>query len=153
MNRTRWLASPLAGTAAVLAGLCLIAIPLRHLTAARRTLDAPAVAATPGTVHAVLRVRLLAPARRVMVTTAAGALLVDRRDLPAGQSEHDAIVPWDGGALDLTLQADIDSGGAETAVFLTVMPDGYDDQTRYGIGRGRIDELLRYAWPTPAGES
>ena len=30
----RWLTSPLAGTAGVIAGLCLISIPLRQLTSA-----------------------------------------------------------------------------------------------------------------------
>lgn len=148
MSGSRWLASPLAGTAGVLAGLCLLAIPLRQLTTARRplALPAPAAAAASAGSHAVLRLRLLAPATRVVVTTAAGGVLLDRRDPAAGESEHDALIPLVGGGLDLRLRADFSAGGAETAAFLTVMPDGYDDQTRYGIGRGRIDEPLRYEW-------
>lgn len=148
MNGSRWFASPLAGTAGVLAGLCLLAIPLRQLTTARHPLAPPASAAVeaPAGIHAVLRLRLLAPATRVVVITAAGVTLLDRRGLGAGESEHDALIPRVAGGLDLRLQADFSAGGAETAAFLTVMPDGYDDQTRYGIGRGRIDEPLRYEW-------
>ncbi len=46
------------------------------------------------------------------------------------------------------LQADFGGAGSETAVFLTVMPDGYEDQTRYAIGTGRMEEPLRYEWHT-----
>ena len=149
MKVSRWLASPLAGTAGVLAALSLLAIPLRQLTSARRPLAAPAMAAAaaPGGIHSVLRLRLLAPATRVVVTTAAGTKLLDRCDLVAGESEHDAVLPLVAGGIDLALRADFSAGGTETAVFLTVMPDGYEDQTRFGIGRGRIDEPLRYEWP------
>ena len=148
MSGSRWLASPLAGTAGVLAGLCLLAIPLRQLTSARRPLapPAPAAVAAPAGSHAVLRLRLLAPALRVVVTTADGTVLLDRRGLAAGESEHDVVIPLVAGGLDLRLQAEFSAGAAETAAFLTVMPDGCDDQTRYGIGRGRIDEPLRYEW-------
>ena len=148
MSGSRWLASPLAGTAGVLAGLCLLALPLRQLTSARLPLAAPAPAAVVAPVgsHAVLRLRLLAPATRVVVKTADGTVLLDRRDLVAGESEHDALISQVAGGLDLRLQADFSVGVAETAVFLTVMPDGVDDQTRYGIGRSRIDEPLRYDW-------
>ncbi len=151
MNGSRWLASPLAGTAAVLAALCLLAIPLRQLTSAGRQSPPPTAAAVadPGGVHAVLRLRLLVPATRVVVTVADGGVLLDRRDLPAGESEHDARIAPVAGGLDLRLQADFAAGAGETAAFLTVMPDGAEDQTRYGIGRGRIDEPLRYAWPNP----
>ena len=48
--------------------------------------------------------------------------------------------------LDLTLQADFGEASPETAGFLTVMPDGYEDQTRYAIGTGRLEETLRYEW-------
>ena len=148
MSGPRWLASPLAGTACVLTALALLAIPLRQLTSTRRPPVAPATAPTPAatTLHAVLRLRLLAPATRVVVKSDHGAMVVDRRDLAAGESEYDAVLPWVPGGLDLRLQADFAAGATETAVFLTVMPDGYDDQTRYGIGRGRIDEPLRYDW-------
>jgi hypothetical protein len=35
------------------------------------------------------------------------------------------------------LHADF-GGDAETAVFLTVMPDGYEEQTRYATGSGKL---------------
>ncbi|MEI8038145.1 MAG: hypothetical protein WCJ14_07115 [Verrucomicrobiota bacterium] len=149
MNGPRWLASPLAGTACVLTALALLAIPLRQLTSSRRPSPAPAPAPVAGALHAVLRLRLLAPAGRVVVHTDTGAILLDRRNLGAGESEHDAVIPWEPGGLDLRVQADFAAGTAETAVFLTIMPDGYQDQTRYGIGLGRIDEPLRYDWHPP----
>ena len=152
MSGPRWLKSPLAGTACVLAGLGLLAIPLRKLTSAE---PPPAVPATPtaaaasAQLPAVLRLRLLAPAQRVVVKTADGNILLDLRDPAAGVSEHDAVIPIETGRLELGLQADFSNGGAETAVFLTVMPDGCEDQTRYVIGNGRLEAPLRYAWPTP----
>jgi hypothetical protein len=140
----------LAGTACVLAGLGLLAIPLRKLTSAAPAPAAPATrtVASPGAIPAVLRLRLLAPASRLVVTTAAGEILLDKRDLSPGESEHDAMIAVGDGGLDLTLQADFDGSGPETAAFLTVMPDGYEDQTRYVIGTGRIKEPLRYEWRT-----
>ena len=151
MSATRWLASPLAGTVGVLAGLCLLAIPLRKLTSEEPwpgRIAALPPHASARQIHAVLRLRLLAPAAHLSVTTAAGKLLLDRRDWAAGQSEHDAVIPVDEGVLDLRLQADFGGSGSATAVFLTVMPDGREDQTRYVIGTGRIDEALRYEWNT-----
>ena len=148
MNAGAWLASPLAGTAAVLAGLGLLAIPLRNLTSAEPVAMAPAAPAAraSGKSPAVLRLRLLAPAQRVTLQTAAGTILLDLRNPPAGESEHAAAIPFEGDGLDLTLQADFGEAGPETAVFLTVMPDGYEDQTRYAIGTGRLEETLRYEW-------
>ena len=148
MKGPRWLASPVTGTVAVLAVLGLLASPLRKLTSTERD---PAVRIAPAAtaakeVHAILRLRLLAPAKRLVVKTSGGAALVETRELVAGESEYDAMVPFADGGLDLTVQADFGAASAETAVFLTVMPDGYDDQTRYVIGTGLIEELLRYEW-------
>jgi len=151
MNGPRWLKSPLAGTACVLAGLGLLAIPLRKLTSAAPLVMAPTAhtAARPGKIPAVLRLRLLAPAQRVTVKTADGKILLDMQDPPAGVSEHDAVIAVETGRLELGLQADFPAGGAETAVFLTVMPDGCEDQTRHVIGNGRMKAPLRYEWHTP----
>jgi hypothetical protein len=55
-------------------------------------------------------------------------------------------MPMADGGLDVMLRADFGVGLAETAVFLTVMPDGYEDQTRYAIGTGLIEEPLRFTW-------
>lgn len=148
MSAGGWLASPLAGTAAVMAGLCLLAIPLRKLTSADPVPEvraAPAALAS-GVIPAVLRLRLLAPAQRVTLKTAAGTILLDMRNPAAGESEHDAAIPFEGDGLEISLQADFGEAGPETAVFLTVMPDGYEDQTRYAIGAGRLEETLRYEW-------
>jgi hypothetical protein len=53
------------------------------------------------------------------------------------------------GQLELDLQADFPIESPATAVFLTVMPDGYEDQTRHAIGNGRMTAPLHYEWPTP----
>ena len=59
----RWLHTPLAGTAFVLAGIGVIAIPLHRLTSATKV-QAPAATQAPAvtedeTLPAVLRLRLL----------------------------------------------------------------------------------------------
>ncbi|MCX6867093.1 MAG: hypothetical protein NTV46_12910 [Verrucomicrobia bacterium] len=151
MSGPRWLKSPLAGTACVLAGLALLAIPLRKLTSAEPPRVGPSARpAVPSTeIPAVLRLRLLTPAQRVVVTSADGTVLLDLRDPMAGVSEHDAVIPFATGRLELDLQADFPIESAATAVFLTVMPDGYEDQTRHVIGNGRMAAPLRYEWHTP----
>jgi len=144
----RWLASPVTGTAGVLVVLSLLAIPLRRLTSTNQD---PAVRVAPAAtsarkVHAILRCRLLVPAKRLAVTSTEGELLLEVRDVAAGESEYDVVVSFAEGGLDLTVQADFGAASAEMVVFLTVMPDGYDDQTRYAIGTGLIEESLRYEW-------
>lgn len=148
MTGPRWLASPLAGTATVLAGLCVLAIPLCKLTSQEPAPPWHATQTVPGSgeIPAVLRLRLLAPAKHLTVQTAAGKILLDLRNPAAGESEHDAVIPLADNGLDLTLLADFGDGGSETAVFLTVMPDGYADQTRYAVGNGRMEAPLRYEW-------
>jgi hypothetical protein len=150
MKPPRWLASPLAGTAAVLAGLALLAVPLRKLTSGGATAPpAPAAIQTASSrdMPAVLRVRLLAPAKRLTVQSADGKILLEKQNLTAGVSEHDALIAMADGGLDLLVQADF-SGDLETAVFLTLMPEGFEEQTRYALGKVRIDEPLRYDWPS-----
>lgn len=149
MSAFRWLASPLAGTAGVLAGLCLIAIPLRKLTSAP---PLPAVRAAPVVVSAteipaVLRIKSLAPAKRLTLKTTDGTVLLDRLAAEAGESEHDVALRFTDGELDILLHADFGDHPSETAVFLTVMPDGHEEQTRYATGSGVIEEILRYEWP------
>lgn len=144
----RWLASPLAATATVMAILCLLAIPLRKLTSdtpSSNNSSASPSAPASNEIHAVLRLRLLAPAKAVAITTSNGKSLLEAQDLPVGESEHDATIPLHDGTLDLALRVDTGSD-AVTAVFLTVMPDGEDDQTRYAIGSGKIREPLHYQW-------
>jgi hypothetical protein len=146
MSAKRWLGSPLAGTAGVLAGLCLIAIPLRQLTSAPPVKPSARPEPSLTEIQAVLRVKLLTPAKRLLVKTPNGKILLDMPQPPEGESEHDAVLPIDDDGLDLALSADFGDSPAETAVFLTVMPDGLEDQTRYATGSGLLEETLRFEW-------
>ena len=141
--------SPLTGTVGVLAALGLLAIPLHRLTSTppapppERIATAAATADTP----TLLRLKLLAPAARIRLTTEDGRLLLDLTKVPTGESEHDATLAIRDGRLDLMLEAELDASPGDTAVFLTVMPDGREEQTRYVIGTGAVSEPLRYTWP------
>jgi hypothetical protein len=146
MSAKRWLGSPLAGTAGVLAGLCLIAIPLRKLTSAPPVPPTVLTETSAAEIPSVLRVKLLASAKRLLVKTPGGAVLLDMPQPPAGESEHDTVLHFDDGGLDLVLSADFGDSPAETAVFLTVMPDGREEQTRYATGSRLLEETLRYEW-------
>lgn len=144
--------SPLAATAGVLAILGLLAIPLHHLTAQRQppaaSRDTPPPA-PPTLTPAILRLKLLTPARSIRLTTGDGASVLDLSDVPAGESEHDAALPIHNQALDLLLVADLGASPADTAVFLTVMPDAREGQTRYAIGGGLLTQPLRFNWQLP----
>lgn len=148
MNFGKLLTSPLAATAGVLVGFALLAIPLRQLTSA-----APArVITTPtenpaAAVPAWLTLKLLAPAKSVKLTSPAGKVLWELAETPAGDAETQAALPLDHGTLDLRLTVDFGDSRAETAVFLTLAPDGLEEQSRHAIGRGRIEETLRFSWP------
>ena len=148
MKAPRWLASPLTGTAGVLAGLCLLAIPLRKLTsgsAVPAVSNAPAVVSS-AEIHAVLRLKLLAPAQTLALKTTDGRLLLVLNRPVAGESEYDIKIPFDGETTELVLEAEYLNTTSETAVFLTVMPDDCEDQTRYATGSGSIAETLRFDW-------
>ena len=151
MSAARWLASPLAGTAGVCAGMCLLSIPLRQLTSGAKqpAVVAPLTATHSGEVSAVLRLRLLAPALRVRVTAGDGRVLLEARDLPAGESEHDVHLALAGEETDLAVEVEMADAETETAVFLTVMPDGREDRTLHVIGTGVLGETLHFAWPNP----
>ena len=146
MSYPRWLASPLAGTAGVLAGLCLLAVPMRKLTSttAATPVLLPAAAATE--IPAVLRLKLLAPAKSLKLSTKTGLVLLDLVNPAAGESGHDVRIPFSEGGLDIDLRADFGTAAPETAVFLTVLPDGYEEITCYATGNGLIEETLRYDW-------
>ncbi|MEI6653484.1 MAG: hypothetical protein WCP45_01845 [Verrucomicrobiota bacterium] len=135
------------GTAGVLAALGLLAIPLRHLTSPTPARSTPATVPHPtATTPAVLRLKLLTPARSIRVHAGNGAILLDLTNVPAGESEHDASLPRHGRILDLLLESDFGDSPSDTAIFLTVMPDACEEQTRYVIGRGKLAEPLRYDW-------
>lgn len=146
MNVTRWYASPLFGTAGVVAGLALIAIPLRQLTSAKpveRVLIAEAPA-SGGETAAVLRLKLLDPVRDLKIQTPGGAVLLESAAMAAGETEHDVLLPLQGGMADLKVS--LNAGDGETAVFLTLMPDGHEDRTMYLTGSGPLEETLHFGW-------
>ena len=86
---------------------------------------------------------------RLSSTTGDGATVLDLSDVPAGESEHDAALPIRNQTLDLLLVADLGPSPADTAVFLTVMPDAREGQTRYVIGGGLLTQPLRFNWQLP----
>lgn len=150
MRISRLFASPLAGTAAVLAGLAVLAVPLHRLTSAPPVVATPAVETTDGcesTTHAVLRLKLLAPARKVTIGRPTGVSLLDLTNVPAGDSEHDVDLVLEHGVCELELSADFGEAAVETAVFLTVMPDGLEEKTLFTTGSGRMRDVLRFEWP------
>lgn len=150
MRISRLFASPLAGTAAVMAGLAVLAIPLHLLTSAPPVVARPAVETMDdctSTTHAVLRLKLLAPARKVSVGPPGGTSFLDLTDIPAGVSEHDVKLILEHGTCELELSADFGGATAETAVFLTAMPDDLEEKTLFTTGSGRVSDVLRFEWP------
>lgn len=150
MIAPRWVASPLVGTVGVLVGLGLLAIPLRNLTSE----EPPQVPirvpddSTSTKIPAVLRLKLLVAAKRIVVKTAQGETLLDQQDMAAGEFEYDTLIPFADGELELAVEADLGAAGSDSALFLTVMPDGYGSATRYMIGHGRIEDFMNFTWQT-----
>jgi hypothetical protein len=143
----RWLSSPLAGTAGVIAGLLVISLPLRKLTSAAPVAFPVEVAVATEKTDAVLRLKLLAPAERVVIRDSEGRTLLETRDASAGESEHDVVLDMADDGVDLELAIDGSRADGETAAFLTVMPDGREELTRYAIGEGEFGDILRFEWP------
>lgn len=143
---SRFPLSPLLGTAGVAAGLALLAIPLQRLTS--RPATPAVVAAAPsvpaGSVAAVLRVKTVDPLERLAVADAQGRILLQATPFAAGESEHDVVIPWDDGVGLLSIEFE---SAKETAVFVTLLPEGREDLTRYATGSGACVETLRFEWP------
>jgi hypothetical protein len=145
--------SPLTGTLGVFAIMAGLAFPLHHLTKDRSeepTNPAPTIAAAQqATVPTLVRVKLLTAARSVVVKDAEGGVLLTLENPPAGESEQDVDLPLCGGSrCELLVEADFSSGEVETALFLTLMPDGMEPATRYLIGSGQVTEDMRFQWPS-----
>ena len=150
-----WLTSPLAATVVVFAVLASLAIPLRRLTTDRVGVLLPMAAVEAGgrerdgngrPFSGVLRVRLLVPAESLVVTTTDGEELWRAGALASGEHEVDAEFLLIGNALELLVEADFGDATGDTALFLTVLPDGVGEITHYAIGTGRIDDVLLYEW-------
>jgi len=141
----------------VVAVLASLSVPLRRLTGDRPAVSQSRVADTvveggDERIAGVMRLRLLAPANSLEVATTEGDVLwrVDR--LEAGEHERNVAFRADGGVLEVFVGVEFDEPEADTALFLTVLPDGVEEMTRYAIGAGRIDDLLVYEWnPHPGG--
>lgn len=147
MKLPKLLTSPLAATAGVLVGLALLSIPLRQITSAAPMAAQPVAAIAPtNSLPAWLTLKLLTPAKSVSVKTTGGQVLWELAETPAGDLETQAPLPLDQGELDLTVDLDFGDNPAETAAFLTIAPDGLEEQTRHAIGSGRIEESLRFIW-------
>ncbi len=150
-----WLSSPLTATVVVCAGLAVIAVPLRKLTSKEnRTLIHLAAPVSDDEhdhdhVHetlGILRIKLLAPVKSLRVTTTDGDLLWEVENLSAGEDEVDVDLLLIDDALELRVEADFGEGTEDTALFLTVLPDAIEEQTRYAIGSGSVDEIFYYEW-------
>jgi hypothetical protein len=139
------LASPLTATAGVMAGLALIALPMLRLTSAAPEPPPVAIADDAAHANAVLRLHTLVPLREIVIADAAGGTLLRLQDTPAGESEHDVALEIIHGGLDLELA--VAGATVETAVFVTLMPDGREELTRHSIGSGDFHDILRYDWP------
>lgn len=147
MNLPKLFTSPLAATTGVLVGLAVLAIPMRRLTSAP-PLPVPSRSVSQASgVPAWLTLKLLAPANSVTVKTAVGELLWELEETPAGDVETEIVLPLDDHEVELTLTVEFSGNPVETAAFLTLAPDGLDEQTRHAIGSGRIEESLRFTWP------
>jgi hypothetical protein len=146
-------------TAVVMAGLGLLAIPLHRLTsatasAAAKDADVVATVGSPAATHhsgekdlpAVLRLRLLAPAKSLDIETADGEPVLALDAMPAGESEHDVALALADDSLDLNLTADFGDLAGETAVFLTVMPDSHEEKQAHAIGGPVITSPLHFQW-------
>ena len=150
------LTSPLMATLVVCAGMAAIAVPLRELTSR----DHVSVAGVSGgeensyahgddygqDISGFLRIKLLAPAKSLRVSTTDGDLLWNAEHLPAGESQTEADLVLIEDSLELLVEVNFGDEGDETAFFLTVLPDGVEEQTCYAIGSGRVEEILNYEW-------
>lgn len=152
--------SPLFGTAIVMVVLGLLAIPLRDLTGSDRALP-PAAGGAAGvsaasdvgdSTPAVARLRLLREALSIELRSDDDKLLWKAAKVSAGETEAEIpLVITDGGAV-LRLCAEFAGDGAETAVFVSVFPDGLEERSAHAIGGASINDRLVYRWPNGGHE-
>lgn len=139
--------SPLLGTALVLAALAVVALPLHRLTAhGGKTADAPVAEIKTDTAHtpAILRIRALDVIHDIEIRSARDLVLYRADTMEPGEIEADVEILLEEEAVELHLGAR--AGDKETAVFVTLLPDGREERTAYAIGSGALDESLRFEW-------
>lgn len=144
---SRSFSSPLLGTLLVLLAVSLLAVPLHRLTASGEKPNREATAETVSlseTTHAILRVRILDALEEIEIRTAEDRVLYRADSMKPGEVEDDVEILLEKNELDLHLRAR--AGEKETAVFITLLPDGYEECTAYAIGSGTMEETLRFRW-------
>lgn len=148
MKFPRMFTTPLAGTVLVVVALSVLAMPLHRLTSSTASVSPQQATAQEhsGPSPAVLRLKLLDGARRIEIRTPGGEAVLDLKDPPAGESEHDVKLSLDHGVTELHVRAEFAGLSRETAVFVSVMPDGREDRTRFLTGNGDFEETLRFEW-------
>lgn len=145
--------SPLFGTAIVVAVLGLLAIPLHRLTGSEPvTLASGAGGSTAGSMEtnatpAIARVRLLRDARSIELRSDGDTLLWMAENVRAGETEAEIPLEMMEQEAVVHLRAEFADDGAETAVFVTLLPDGLEERTAHAIGGGTLMERLVFTWP------
>ncbi len=147
-----WITSPLTATAVVCATLAVLAIPLRKLTGDRVGVESVRVDPPTMSVDGVhdfpvrMHVRLLADAESLVLRTTDGVVVWQVETLEAGEHDQEVMMDLSDHRVELLVDADFGDLAGETAFFITLVPEGLDEQTRHAIGSGRIEELLDFAW-------
>lgn len=139
--------SPLLGTALILVSMAAIAVPLDRLTSKSQPSPepGPVVGREVGTtIPGYLRITTLDPLRSLRVLTLDGETIASLENPEPGEHEVEAELPWENRSIDLTVMAL--GGEKSTAIFVTAMPDRYEERTAYAIGSGQIREELRFEW-------
>jgi hypothetical protein len=145
--------SPLFGTAIVIAVLGLLAIPLHRLTGSQPAALASgaggpsADAMRTDTTPAIARLRLLREARAIELRSDDDRLLWKAENVPAGETEAEISLGMMEGEAVVRLRGDFGDDGAETAVFVTLLPDGLEERIAHAIGETTIEERLIFTWP------
>ncbi|HEX5789867.1 MAG TPA: hypothetical protein VFY13_01885, partial [Luteolibacter sp.] len=89
-----------------------------------------------------------APAQSVTLRQSDGKAIWSAGPLPAGEHASRVVLPPLPGKAEFILEIAFKDTAGETAAFLTLAPDGFEEVTCHAIGRGTIRELLRFEWTT-----
>lgn len=142
--------SPLCGTAFVIATLMLLAVPLHKLTTVPPPMAGPAESIqepSADTTCAILRIHSFQKLWNVVLRCGSGKVIWQSPCLAPGECEFEAELPWSDAQIPIHLSAQTEE--SETVVFLTVMPDGHEEQTLHTIGASELDDELLFEWSHP----